>query len=317
MQALKLAPIAFFAYKRPNHTLKALSSLSKCELAQQSKLYIFCDAAKSPQDRETVQQVREVVISQQWCGKVEITYRESNLGLAKSIIEATTRLCQEYGRVIVLEDDLIVSPYFLKYMNDALNFYECEPKVMQISGHMFPFEIEHSENDAIFLPFTTTWGWATWDRAWKALNSSIPGYQQLKKDPHLRRKFDLDGSYPYFEMLQQKIKGKVDSWGIDWYLTVFIAEGLSLFPIKSLVANIGFDGSGTNCGYTQMQEKNFLWEKQQVEYRYPSTIKESVYKEKIFQAILLETRQPNIFFKILHKASQISNQLKLSFKTPI
>ncbi|MCT7983612.1 hypothetical protein NG796_09910 [Laspinema sp. A4] len=314
MQSLNLAPIAFFAYKRPEHTLKALTSLSQCKLAQQSILYIFCDAAKFTQDREPVQQVREVVRSQQWCGKVEIIYRESNFGLAQSIISATTSLCKQHGRVIVLEDDLIVSPYFLKYMNDALNLYESEAKVMQISGHMFPFDIKQSETDAIFLPLTTTWGWATWDRAWKQFNSGITGYQQLKKNPQLRRKFDLDGSYPYFRMLQQKIKGKVDSWGIDWYLTVFRAEGLSLFPIKSLVANIGFDGSGTNCGYSHIQTKEYFvrLEKEQVEYRYPSLIKESIYKEKIFNTILLETRQPNVFLKILHKAWKISNKFKLS-----
>lgn len=243
---MALAPIAFFAYKRPDHTLKALTSLSQCKLAEESKLYIFCDAAKSPQDQESVQRVREVVRSQQWCKEVEIINRESNLGLANSIISATTSLCEQFGRVIVLEDDLIVSPYFLEYMNDALTLYESNPKVMQISGYMFPVDIE-SDSDAIFLPFPTTWGWATWQRSWKYFNRQMSGYEQLKKDKKLRKKFNLEGSYNYFKILKYQIEGKVDSWGIHWYLNVFMAGGLTLYPVQSLVKNVGFDGSGTNC----------------------------------------------------------------------
>lgn len=252
---MALAPIAFFAYKRPDHTLKALTSLSQCKLAEESKLYIFCDAPKSPQDRESVQLVRDVVRSQQWCKEVEIINRESNLGLANSIISETTSLCEKYGRVIVLEDDLIVSPYFLEYMNDALTLYESNPKVMQISGYMFPVDIE-SDSDAIFLPFPTTWGWATWRESWKDFNRQTSGYEQLKKDKKLRKKFNLEGSYNYFKILKYQIEGKVDSWGIYWYLNVFMAGGLTLFPVRSLVNNIGFDGSGTNCEVSSSYDEN-------------------------------------------------------------
>lgn len=256
---MKKAPIAFFAYKRPRHTLRSLESLARNEGAAESELFIFCDAPKRQEDQEPVKQVREVVRSKKWCGTVNIIERETNLGLANSIIRGVTDLCDEYGSVIVIEDDLILSPFFLDYMNKALNLYKDAHHVMQISGYMFPVKLE-LETDAIFLPFPTSWGWATWQNSWKYLDLSMSGYEKLKGESLLRYKFDLDGSYPYFKMLESQIKNKIDSWAIVWYLTVFMQQGLTLFPTQSLVTNIGFDGSGTHGGrkiVTNKRNHNF------------------------------------------------------------
>jgi hypothetical protein len=244
---MRKAPIAFFAYKRPQHTLQSLESLAQNEGAAESELFIFCDAPKRQEDQESVKQVREVVRSKQWCGTVNIIERETNLGLANSIIRGVTDLCDEYGSVIVIEDDLVLSPFFLNYMNKALNLYKNEPSVMQISGYMFPVKLE-LETDAIFLPFSTSWGWATWQRAWKCFDLSMSGYEQLKEESLLRYKFDLDASYPYFKMLESQRINQIDSWAIVWYLSVFMRQGMTLFPTQSLVRNIGFDGSGTHGG---------------------------------------------------------------------
>jgi hypothetical protein len=224
-----------------------LESLAQNEGAAESQLFIFCDAPKRQEDQESVKQVREVVRSKKWCGTVNIIERETNLGLANSIIRGVTDLCDEYGSVIVIEDDLILSPFFLDYMNKALNLYKDAHHVMQISGYMFPVKLE-LETDAIFLPFTTSWGWATWQRAWKYLDLSMSGYEKLKGESLLRYKFDLDGSYPYFKMLENQRSNKIDSWAIVWYLSVFMQQGLTLCPTQSLVRNIGFDGSGTHGG---------------------------------------------------------------------
>lgn len=279
---MDLAPIAFFAYKRPEHTLKALSSLSECDLAKESKLYIFCDGVKSADDRERVLQVREVVRSQQWCGEVERIERDANMGLAKSIISGVTTLCEQYGKVIVLEDDLLLHPGFLEYMNKALKLYENEEKVMQISGHMFPANFQ-CETDCFFLPSITTWGWATWQRAWQHLDRSLAGYEQLKKNRKLRYKFDLNGSYYYYYLLESLIAGKIDAWGIIWYLSFFMREGLTLYPIYSLVDNIGWDGSGTHCGNNSIPiaepPENFMV------LTYPDRIEETPDKKLVFQGI--------------------------------
>lgn len=244
---MSLAPIAFFAYKRPEHTKKSLESLAKNHGAESSELFVFCDGIKKPEDSEAIQQVRDVVRSQQWCGQVHIIEQEQNMGLAKSVIHGVTDLCSKYGRVIVLEDDLILSPFFLEYMNKSLELYEKDPEIIQISGHMFPVKLA-SDNDAMFLPFTTSWGWGTWQRAWKHFDSEMSGYKLLSNNRQLKYKFNLNNSYPYFEMLESQINGNIDSWAIRWYLSTFIIEGLTLYPIRTLVENIGFDGSGTHCG---------------------------------------------------------------------
>lgn len=256
------APIALFVFKRPQHTEKALEALSRCEGADESELFIFCDGPKRAEDMKAVEEVRNLVKSRKWCGKVNIIERDKNWGLANSIISGVTEVCEKFGRVIVLEDDLIVSRYFLEYMNTALDLYENSEQVMQISGHVFPVKFK-AETDSLFFQMATTWGWATWQRAWVHFDRGMKGHEVLKRDNLLRNKFDLDGAYPYFKMIQDQLDGKVDSWGIRWYLSIFMQSGLTLFPVKTLIEQIGFDGSGThtkdtdNSFYGTIEDDNF------------------------------------------------------------
>jgi hypothetical protein len=245
-----LAPIVFFAYNRPDHALRGLTSLSQCELAADSHLYIYIDGPKNPQDEEKVQGVRDVAASSPWCQKVEIIAREQNYGCANSLIDGLSSLLSQHERLIVVEDDLLLSPHFLQYMNLALARYEPEEKVIQISGYMYPVNLT-ATTDAIFLPYTTTWGWATWQRAWRHFDITKSGYQELKKNRRLRHKFNLYGAFDYFAMLEGRLAGNIDTWDIDWYLSTFMVSGLTLHPVKTLVQNIGFDASGTHCGVTE------------------------------------------------------------------
>ncbi|HXF63697.1 MAG TPA: hypothetical protein VNK95_18885 [Caldilineaceae bacterium] len=170
---------------------------------------------------------------------------EKNLGLARSIIYGVTQLCREHGSVIVIEDDLIVAPYFLTYMNLALKCFADRSEVMHISGYMYPVELE-SSTDALFLPFISSWGWATWQRAWQHFDPYMSSFDKLAGDAHLRRKFDLEGAYPFFRTIRRQREGKIDSWAIRWYLSVFMRQGVALYPTRSLVRNEGLDGSGTH-----------------------------------------------------------------------
>lgn len=239
-------PIALFVYNRPKHTLKTLERLLANVEFLDSSLFVFCDGPKNEDDIMEVNATRELIHSLS-LPNAKVIERKKNLGLADSIITGVTELCREYGRVIVVEDDLVVSPHFLDYMNKALNLYENEERVMQISGYMFPVELK-VETDAIFLPFTTSWGWATWERAWKNFDPEMSGYSSLKENKSLRYNFNLDGSYNYFDMLESQIIGEIDSWAIQWYLSVFMLGGLTLYPVQTLVMNTGFDGSGRHCG---------------------------------------------------------------------
>ena len=172
---MERAPIVFFAYNRPEHTLNSLMSLAENPEARESDLFIFCDAPSKPEHVKGVEEVHKIVRSGQWCGSVHIREHDMNKGCARSIIDGVTQICKEYGTVIVIEDDLILSPHFLKYMNTALDLYESSLEIMQISGYMFPVQLSVN-TDALFLPFTTSWGWATWRRAWEYFDSEMSGY---------------------------------------------------------------------------------------------------------------------------------------------
>jgi hypothetical protein len=239
------APIALFVYKRPEHTQQTLEALMQCPEFGQSQLYVFCDGAKKPEDQAAIAQTRDVV--HKLVGQTaKIIEAPRNQGLANSIIAGVTRLVNDYGRVIVLEDDLLVSPQFLNYMNAALEAYQDQPQVMQVSGYMFPVPEFADRTEALFLPFTVSWGWATWKRAWQQFDPDATGWEVLKTDKALRSRFNLDNSYDYFSMLKQQISGLTDSWAIRWYWSVFQQHGYVVFPPISHIANIGFDGSGTH-----------------------------------------------------------------------
>jgi hypothetical protein len=238
----RLAPIAFFAFRRPATTQQALTSLSRCPGAAQSDLHVFSDGPRGPADVEAVAQVREIVRAQRWCSRLELHEAEQNRGLARSVIDGVGALCASHGRVIVLEDDLLVSSGFLAYINRGLDEYQDAQPVLQISGHSFPFA--PPEPRAVLLPLATTWGWATWARAW-ALFEERPDLAPLR-DPAVRRAFDLDGAYPYSRMLERQLAGELDSWGVRWWWQVHRHGGLGLFPLRTLVRNVGVGDLATH-----------------------------------------------------------------------
>ena len=242
---MNLSPIVLFVYNRPRHTQKTIKALQNNELASESELFIYADNAKNNKIDEKVLKVRSYIKKINGFKKVTIIEREKNWGLSKSIIDGVTKVINKYGRVIVMEDDLVVSPYFLMYMNASLCKYVDEVKVIQIAGYMFPLNIDINE-DALFLPLTSSWGWASWKRAWDLFDINATSYEQLKNDSLLRERFNLNGAYDYFSMLEGQLAGKLDSWAIRFYLTAFISDALTLYPRESLVINNGFDGSGTH-----------------------------------------------------------------------
>jgi hypothetical protein len=225
---------------------KAVDALGANLLAAESDLFVFSDAARSNADVSDVEKVRRLAKEIDGFRSVSIIERSENLGLAESISKGIGYLTTKFNRVIVLEDDLITSRHFLEYMNAALDRYESEARVMQIAGHMFSADLE-SNYDALFLPFISSWGWATWRRAWQHYDPTAAGYRILCNDSKLRDKFDLGGAYQYFRMLQAQQEGKINSWAVRWYLSVFMHDGLALYPRRTLVQNLGFDGSGVNC----------------------------------------------------------------------
>jgi hypothetical protein len=173
--------------------------------------------------------------------------RKKRLGCAHSIVSGVTDLVNQYGKIIVLEDDLEVSPEFLNFLLESLDRYRDEPSVAQISASMFAIRNE-SGTDALFLPFASPYGWATWEHAWRGFDWSVPGWDVAKSDPVVCNRFDHDGSFEHCDILRSTLRGEIDAWDILWEWNIFREKKLVLYPRKSLVRVGGFDGTGTNCG---------------------------------------------------------------------
>jgi hypothetical protein len=241
------APVVLFAYRRPDHLRRALDSLAANSGADQTQVSIYCDGAKSATDRQAVEQVREIARSANDLAKfasVLVIERDHNMGLAKSVISGVTETLGGHDRVIVMEDDLVVSPDFLDYMNQALELYANNEDVISIHGFMY--SVPPVLPQTVFLRGADCWGWATWRRGWELFE---PDSQKLLKEldnsPD-RAQFDFDGAFPYRQMLKDQAAGTIDSWAVRWYASAFLANKLTLYPGQSLVENIGQDGSGTH-----------------------------------------------------------------------
>ena len=254
-----LSPILLFVYNRPAHTRRCIESLSRNSLAVESELFIYADGAKDQTVADEVEEVRQYIRSVKGFKKVTFIERNENWGLAKNIIDGVSTQVKKYGKVIVLEDDLVVAPHFLRFMNDALEIYQDEPKVGHIQA--CDFTQDASLPDTFLIKWTGSWGWATWERAWKHFNPDGKELLQELEARKLTYTFDFNGKYGFTRMLHRQIEGKNNSWAIRWNASLFLKDILSLNVGRSLVQNEGFDGSGTNCGGGGLYASNLYLER--------------------------------------------------------
>ena len=251
---MNYAPILLFVYNRPEHVQQTVRALQANTLAAESDLFIYSDAAKDESGKDAVNEVRTFIRQIKGFKTITLIEREKNWGLARSIIDGVTTQVNRYGKVIVLEDDLITAPHFLRFMNDALETYKDEPRVGHIQA--CDFTQDPSLPDTFLIKWTGSWGWGTWARAWKYFNPDGQALLDELISRHLTYTFDFDGKYGYTRMLRRQIEGKNNSWAIRWNASLFLKDILSLNVGKSLVQNNGFDGSGTNCGGGSLYTSN-------------------------------------------------------------
>ncbi|MEO6003553.1 MAG: glycosyltransferase family 2 protein [Opitutus sp.] len=216
---------------------RTLAALAANDLARETDLIVFSDGPRTPLDAPAVAEVRAELTAIDGFQSVQIMSRERNLGLAGSIIEGVTKICSEYGRVIVLEDDLITSSGFLTYMNEALALYEPFDEVASIHGYVYPSN--RARPETFLLRGADCWGWATWARAWKGFNPDGAALLRQLNERNLLLAFDYDGAAPYSEMLRAQIEGRNNSWAIRWHASAFLAGKFTLYPGRTLVQNIG------------------------------------------------------------------------------
>lgn len=245
-----LAPIVLFVYNRPWHTDQTLNALMKNDLADQSMLFIYSDGPKAEATQEQlnkITEVRELIRKEKWCKDVHIIESEKNKGLADSIVDGVTEIVNKYGKAIVLEDDIVTSRGFLKYMNDALNLYERNETIFQISAFMFPIDIKDLP-ETFFYNANTCWGWGTWQRAWKYYNNNaLELYIKLIENNIDWEIYNAFQGNAYKEQLYANIENRLYTWAVKWHSTIILNDAFVLHPRKSLTKNIGFDNSGVNC----------------------------------------------------------------------
>ncbi len=240
-----IAPVSVFAFNRPTHFQNTLAALSENALADKSDVFVFLDGPKTENDLIANKKIQEICNCANKFNSLTLVRRDRNFGLASSIISGVTELCESHGRVIVLEDDLVTSPYFLTYMNDALDLYQNEEVVASIHGYVYP--VKAALPDSFFMRGADCWGWATWKRAWDHFEPEGSLLLNKIKELQLGDEFNFGGSCGNLRMLEDQIAGRNNSWAIRWHASAFVKNMLTLYPGKSLVTNIGNDGSGTHC----------------------------------------------------------------------
>jgi hypothetical protein len=238
------APIALFVYRRPQHLERALAALRANPEACDTALYVFSDAPKDAPVSAGVAEVRALIGRIAGFASVDCVLREENLGLSRNITGGVTEVLQRHESVIVIEDDIVASPFFLRFMNEALACYKDEPRVGSISGYCYP--VAGVAPDTYFIRGADCWGWATWRDRWQYYDADGSRLLAQLRGRKLTHAFDFDGAMGFTQMLEDQIAGRNDSWAVRWHASCFLRELLILYPGRPLAMNIGVDGSGTH-----------------------------------------------------------------------
>lgn len=241
-----LAPICLFTYIRLAETRQTIEALQNNFLANESDLIIFSDGAKDKSSQDKIEKVREYIRTVSGFKSIQIIESSVNKGLANSIIAGVTQIIEKYGKVIVLEDDLITSRNFLDYMNQGLENYFSIPKIFSISGYSYP--LDYSTDyiyDASFAYRAYSWGWGTWKDRWEKVDWSMSDYDNFRHSRKDQKLFNMGGS-DLTRMLRQQMDGKLDSWYIRWVYHQYKLDLYDVFPKISKVNNIGFTKTATH-----------------------------------------------------------------------
>lgn len=241
------APVLVFTYNRVHHTKETIRCLQQNELAADTELFLFSDGPATPSASDAVQEVRDYLKTITGFKNIRIIEREKNVGLGNNIIDGVSTVLGKYEKVIVLEDDLKTSPFFLKYMNDALDLYARDEQVISVHGYVYP--VKATLPETFFLKGADCWGWGTWKRGWDLFEKNGQVLLERLEAGEKTREFDFNGAYPYTEMLRSQIAGKNSSWAVRWYASAFLENRFTLYPGRSLVFHNGGDGTGTNSGF--------------------------------------------------------------------
>lgn len=302
---MNYAPIVLFVYNRPEHTNRVYSMLKTNKEAMESELYVVSDGAKNEADQGGVTQVRRMIRKFEGFKNIYIIEREENWGIEKSEYEAISKVVNQCGKIIVLEDDLLINQGFLNYMNKALVKYEKSSKVFSISAYAYIEQKTSQHVESFFLQMPTSWGWGTWKDKWNKMQMNPKDINILHGSREAQRKFDCHGAYPWYKMLCQleKITGEI-TWDLCWHWTIVKNDGLVLYPQYSLVINDGFDGSGVHCPNENRNERLKL-----EEIKIDVFPNEERIDENMSHKIARKMRRKNVLLWVKYKLKVIKEML--------
>ena len=296
---MNFSPIIIFVYNRLHHLDRLFNSLQRNDLFKKSRVLIFSDGPKNQIDKDKIDKVRELLKERLIPQNSEIIENDVNLGLSRNVIGGLNKTFQIFDRAIILEDDLELSPFFLNYMNDALNLYATSENVASISGYMYPIEPKKFSNNYFFLKLIESWGWGTWKRAWKNFEKDSLILKKKIDEKKLVNEFNFESGISYYKMLKDNINGLNDSWAVRWYASTFLKNMNTLFPSKSFVKNIGVDGSGEHCSHTTVYDTlvNFDYKKLEKNHSLES-LSDRLVVQSFFRKIKYKRYLDNVINKI-------------------
>jgi Glycosyl transferase family 2 len=274
------APICIFTYKRLDTASRTIEALIKNPLAEKSTVFIFSDGPKRETDAVQVAEVRKYLDKVKGFKEINLIKREQNFGLSKSIINGVSKVMQDFGKAIVVEDDIFTSPGFLSFINQGLEVYQDNPKVFAVSGYTFPIKYPADyQYDVYFAPRASCWGWGSWQDRWERIDWELKDYEALKSNPKLIRELNQGGS-DLSRLVRRQMEGKIDSWDTVWTYNQFKFRQQAAFPTESKVQNIGF---GTDATHTKFYNRfhTELDKSGKMEFNFP---KDVVLEKSILQA---------------------------------
>lgn len=308
-----IAPIALFVYNRPEHIIQVIEALLNNILANQSVLYVFADGPRrdaSLEQKTKIEEVRHIACTIEGFKDVHLMFYEKNKGCAQSIIDGVTYVVNKHGRVIVVEDDIITTPQFLQYMNNALDFYANDRRIWSVGGMNIDIKLPAKytrKHDLYLVHRSCSWGWGTWADRWQNIDWEVRGAEQFFASKRKMKRFDRGGE-GMSQMLRDQLDGKIDAWDIVWDYHVFKHNGYGLRPVKSFTHNIGMDGSGTHYNNDNPSDPQApLFDPEHDTVRFEKNLKPSREVQRLFynywsseEKLFLSTRIKRKIKEMLH-----------------
>lgn len=251
---MTLAPIVIFCFNRPDHLRKTVEALAANPLAAQSELIVYSDGPRSEADRRPIEIIRTYLAGLTGFASVRTVAASKNKGLARSVIEGVTEVVHQYGKVIVMEDDLLCTADFLEYMNNALNTFVENPLVFSVSGYSFGIGAVRGYNDDTALVFrASSLGWGTWKDRWAKVDWQVSDFPEFLNSPKRQNRLK-DAGEDILPMIIKQQRGIINSWAVRWTYHHVKYGGYCLIPVRSKIRTIGDDGSGSNPVATTLSQ---------------------------------------------------------------